>query len=214
VLIVDDHPLFRSGIAELIGREAGMRVVGDVGSGEECLGAVELLRPDVVLLDLSLPDMSGVQVAASLRDSDEPPAVLMMSAFAEGKAVADALEAGARGYVSKGTSGTDLIEAIRAAVRGATVLNATDWAQISEAGVELSPRELQILEALASGARNAEVGEQLHLATKTVEHAVAKIVSKLDARNRTHAVAIAIETGLVSVAAERLAARSGKMQPR
>lgn len=214
VLIVDDHPLFRSGIAELIGREGGVRVVGEVGSGEECLGAVELLRPDVVLLDLSLPDMSGVQVAASLRDSDEPPAVLMMSAFAEGKAVADALDAGARGYVSKGTSGGDLIEAIRAAVRGATVLNATDWAQISEAGVELSARELQILEALASGARNAEVGEQLHLATKTVEHAVAKIVSKLDARNRTHAVAIAIETGLVSVAAERLAARSGKMQSR
>ena len=214
VLIVDDHPLFRSGIAELIGREPGMRVIGEVGSGEECLGAVELLSPDVVLLDLSLPDMSGVQVAAALRDAGEPPTVLMMSAFAEGKAVADALDAGARGYVSKGTEGSDLVEAIRSAVRGATVLNATEWAQISETGVELTARELQILEALATGARNAEVGEQLHLATKTVEHAVAKIVAKLDARNRTHAVAIAIETGMVSVAAERLGARSDKMQPR
>jgi DNA-binding NarL/FixJ family response regulator/signal transduction histidine kinase len=214
VLIVDDHPLFRSGIAELIGREPGMRVIGEVGSGEECLGAFQLLRPDVVLLDLSLPDMSGVEVAASLRDADEPPTVLMMSAFAEGKAVADALDAGARGYISKGTGGPELIEAIRSAVRGATVLNATEWAQISHAGVELSARELQILELLASGARNAQVGDQLHLATKTVEHAVAKIVSKLEARNRTHAVAIAIETGLVSVAGERLDARSGKMQPR
>ena len=214
VLIVDDHPLFRSGIAELIGREPGMRVVGEVGSGEECLGAVELLSPDVVLLDLSLPDMSGVQVAAALRDTDEPPTVLMMSAFAEGKAVADALDAGARGYVSKGTEGSELVEAIRSAVRGATVLNATEWAQISKTGVELTARELQILEALATGARNAEVGEQLHLATKTVEHAVAKIVAKLEARNRTHAVAIAIETGMVSVAAERLGARSDKMQPR
>ncbi len=214
VLIVDDHPLFRSGVADLIAREPGMRVVGEVGSGEECLGAVELLSPDVVLLDLSLPDMSGIQVAASLKDADEPPTVLMMSAFAEGKAVADALDAGARGYVSKDTEGVELMEAIRSVMRGATVLNATEWAQISEVGVELSGRELQILEALASGARNAEVGEQLHLATKTVEHAVAKIVSKLEARNRTHAVAIAIETGLVSVAGERLGAGSGKMQPR
>jgi two-component system NarL family response regulator len=203
ILIADDHPLFRHGISELIGDEPGMRVVGEVGSGQECLGAAELLHPDLVLLDLSLPDMSGVEVASRLRQAPNPPTVLVMSAFTDGSAVAEALDAGARGYVGKSTGGAELVDAIRSTVRGATVLNASDWAGIASGGVELTRRELQVLELLASGHTNAEVAGELHLATKTVEHIVARIVSKLGARNRTHAVAIGIQSGLVAAPRDR-----------
>jgi signal transduction histidine kinase/DNA-binding NarL/FixJ family response regulator len=207
VLVVDDHPVFRTGIAELLGREPGMRVVGQVGTGQECLGAVELLKPDLVLLDLSLPDISGVEVARHLGETAEPPVVLVTSAFTEGKSVAEALDAGARGYVSKSIAGSELVDAIRATLRGATVLNATEWSQISRSEVELSTRELEVLELLAAGNTNAEIAQSLHLATKTIEHVVSRTASKLEARNRTHAVALAIGQGLVSAGREPAPAR-------
>jgi signal transduction histidine kinase/DNA-binding NarL/FixJ family response regulator len=196
VLVVDDHPVFREGLANLLEFEEDLRVVGQAATGQEALAAVDLLRPDVVLLDLELPDCSGIDIAAQL-GADSEPAVLIMSAFAEGNHVADALEAGVSGYIAKTTSGAPLVDAIRAAARGSRIFSPEIHSQLHAQRSELTPRELQILKLIVSGLTNAGIAHQLHLAPKTVERIVATVIFKLGAKNRAHAAAKAVAQKLI-----------------
>jgi DNA-binding NarL/FixJ family response regulator/signal transduction histidine kinase len=197
VLIVDDHAIFAQALAELLAQRPDFRVVGEAGTGGEGIALAKLLRPDVVLLDLDLPDARGVDIVGRLHAIKNPPVVLMLSAFGEGEHVAASLAAGARGYIAKTTHMGALVDAIHSAMRGNFVVNAASWNELVTSRVKLTAREFDVLHLLASGASNRDIGAAIHVAPKTVERSVATIVTKLGARNRTHAVALAIAGKLV-----------------
>jgi DNA-binding NarL/FixJ family response regulator/signal transduction histidine kinase len=198
VLVADDHPVFREGIVELLNRESDLQVIGEAGSQRETLAAAEVLRPDLIMLDFDFPDGPGTEVAQKLSVGSEAPVVLMMSAFDQGANVAAALDAGAQGYLSKASGRDELINAIRAALQGAKLFNSASWAELRRSNATLTHRELEILQMIAEGRTNSEIGEELHLAVKTIERVVRTICTKLNARNRTHAVACGLACKLIS----------------
>jgi DNA-binding NarL/FixJ family response regulator len=197
VLVVDDHPLYRQALVVVVSREHDLRIVGEAGTAHEAIALNSLVHPDVVLLDLELPDRRGEEIVAELRDRPNPPEVLIVSAFTEGTYVAAALAAGARGYLAKSAQAGILVESIRAAVSGATMFTAATWQQLVDNAPQLTARELEVLTLLAAGHTNAEIAAQTHVAAKTVERIVATVADKLNARNRTHAVARALASRLL-----------------
>jgi DNA-binding NarL/FixJ family response regulator len=197
VLVVDDHPLYREALAGALARESDIRVVGEATTAQEALALTARARPDVVLLDLELPDKRGDEIVQSLLNRPNPPQVLMLSAFTEGTYVAAALAEGARGYLAKSSHTSVVVDSIRAAVRGATMFTAATWQQLVGSAPSLTARELQVLTLLACGHTNAEIATTTHVAPKTVERIVATVSHKLGARNRTHAVARAMASRLL-----------------
>jgi DNA-binding NarL/FixJ family response regulator len=197
VLIVDDHPIFAHALAELLTQEADIRVVGEAGTGEEAIALGELLRPDVILLDLELPDARGADVVERLRATDNPPVVLMLSAFGAAEHIAASLAAGAQGYLAKTTHAHVLVEAIHSAMGGTMILHASPWRDLIASPVQLTAREFEVLHLVATGCTNRDIAARIHVAPKTVERVVATVVTKLGARNRTHAVALALAGELV-----------------
>lgn len=199
VVVIDDHPTFREGLRQVIESDGTMRVVGEAGTGREGLAEIESKRPDVVLLDLHLPDCSGIDLARQIIEVAPTAAILMMSAFAEEANIGDALRAGTRGYLAKSVSPTTLRDSIRTAFGGGTVVSPPVSQAQGAAREVLTDREIEILKHLARGKTNAEIGRELHLADKTVERVVATIASKLRAKNRAHAVAKGIAKQLIDV---------------
>jgi signal transduction histidine kinase/DNA-binding NarL/FixJ family response regulator len=199
VVVIDDHPTFREGLRQVIQSDETMRVVGETGTGREGLTEIESKRPDVVLLDLHLPDCSGIDLAQQIIEVAPTTAIVMMSAFAEEANIGDALRAGARGYLAKSVSPATLLDSIRTAFGGETVVLPAVSQTQGAAGEALTVREIEILKHLALGKTNAEIGRELHLADKTVERVVATIASKLRAKNRAHAVAKGISKQLIDV---------------
>jgi len=201
VLVVDDHPLFREAVSRLLERESDIRVIDKVGSANEAAAAVGRLRPDVVLLDVELPDASGIEVVRHLARLGNPPPALMVSAFPESGRVVAAMKAGARGYVAKTIEGQSLVEAVRAIASGATMFDAATGSNLwsPQRLAELTRRETDVLRLVAAGRTNAEIADELCLAKKTVERIVATGVNKLHARNRAHAVAKAVSLKLLAV---------------
>lgn len=197
VLVVDDHPLYREALVGVVSREHDLRVVGEAGTAHDAISLNSLVQPDVVLLDLELPDRRGEEIVSELRDRPNPPEVLIVSAFTEGTYVASALAAGARGYLAKSAQAGILVESIRAAVRGATMFTAATWQELVDSAPQLTARELEVLTLLAAGQTNAEIAALTHVAAKTVERIVATVADKLGARNRTHAVARALASRLL-----------------
>jgi DNA-binding NarL/FixJ family response regulator/signal transduction histidine kinase len=197
VLVVDDHTMFRDGVVKLLSGEPGLAVVGGAATAKEAVAMAELLRPDVVLLDFDLPDRSGVDVARELCSGAAGPVVLMMSAFVQAVNVSDALDAGVHGYLSKDSSREELVNAIRAALRGARFFDTTSWSELRSPGSQLTRRELEVLQLMAEGETNAAISAELHLAVKTVERIVRTICAKLGCRNRTHAVALGLAHNVI-----------------
>ena len=204
VLVVDDHPLFRDSVSRLLEMESDVRVIGKAGSAAETAAAVARLRPDVVLLDVQLPDASGIDVVRRLASLSSPPRVLILSAFPESGHVVAAMKAGARGYLAKTIEGQGLVSAVRAIAAGATIFDASSSASIwtPRRLAELTRREVDVLRLVAAGKTNAEVAKELCLAKKTVERIVATAVAKLGARNRAHAVAKGVSLKLLDVDAD------------
>jgi signal transduction histidine kinase/DNA-binding NarL/FixJ family response regulator len=199
VLVVDDQAVFREGLGALLDAEPDLHTVGFASTAEQALTAARVLRPDVVVLDAELPDTPGADLVALLSgESGGQPVVVLASSVAGRREVESGLAAGARGLVSKAAAPSAFVEAIRSAIRGATVVDSGGRPTAADAS-GLTPRELQILRSIAAGATNAEIAEELHLAGKTIERVVATITSKLGARNRTHAVARALELRLIRV---------------
>lgn len=197
LLIVDDHAMLRESLADLLRHQDDIRVVGQAGDARQALRAVARQRPDIVLLDLDLPDMTGVEVARRIVAEYPDVTVIMMSGFADSEAITQAMAAGARGYLDKSIGLEPLVRALRSAAQGIDVF--VGGPRPTGTGETLTPRQLQVVASLARGQTNAEIAHEMHLAVKTVERMVATVVTKLGARNRTHAVGRALTLRLISV---------------
>jgi two-component system NarL family response regulator len=194
LLLVDDHLLVRRGLASLLDDEKDLTVVAEAGSGEEAIALATEHRPDVIILDLRLRDMSGIEVAAELKGHR----ILMLSSFMQEEDVRRAFEAGILGYLSKDKNSDELLNAIRAVGDGQQYLPPEISLLLakSEWSAHLTDRELEILQWIARGRANKQIGEELSLSENTVKNHVKSILSKLNAKDRTHAVTEALKRGL------------------
>lgn len=199
VLVVDDHPVVRRGLHSMLDGESGISVVGLASSGREGLLLSEKLKPDVVLLDLRMPGMSGVEVIASLRASQPESKVLVLTNYQLDEDIFNALEAGALGYLLKSASQDEVIDAIRAVNQGKRRIPADIAARLAErmGRCVLSARELEVLQLLVQGLTNKEIAHSLFISDMTARNHVVSVLAKLNAKDRTEAVTIAIRRGLV-----------------
>jgi RNA polymerase sigma factor (sigma-70 family) len=211
LLLVDDHVLFREGIGALLETEDDMQVVGGASRGEEALRLAVDLQPDVVLLDIAMPDMDGVEICQRLKRSLPNTAVLMLSAFENEEAVTAALTAGASGYVVKTIDHQRLVEGIRAIARGEMLLSPTVAAKVvqqlartrqekereADALQALTPREREVFHLVAQGCTNAEIAERLVLSETTVKTHVRNISNKLNLSGKGEMRVLAAQLGLI-----------------
>ena len=201
LLCVDDHPIFRQGLAAIIGSDKDLVLVGEVGTGQEAIKAYRSLQPDVTLMDLRLPDMHGVDVIAQLKFDNPQARIIVVTTEVGDATIQKALEAGAMGYVFKDTPMMELLSAIRSVHAGNTLVRGDVAEKITEHMGEkgLSIREEQVLSLIAQGLRNKGVAEALSISEETVKMHVKNVMHKLSANDRTHAVAIAIQRGFIEV---------------
>lgn len=202
VLVVDDHPVVREGLVGMLEAEPDVVVVGTAADGAQALTEVERHRPDVVLMDLRLPRLDGV--AATERIAAEHPGtrVVVLTTYDSDADIVRAVAAGASGYLLKDVALETLADAIRAAARGETVLAPPVAARLvsrmrAPALDALTPREVEVLAAVARGLTNAEIGRQLFIGEATVKTHLLRIFAKLQVDDRTHAVTVAMERGLL-----------------
>lgn len=201
VLCVDDHPLLRQGIAALVGGQRDMELVAEAANGREALRQFREHRPDVTLLDLRLPDMSGIDALIAIRSEFPEARVLILTTFEGDAEIQRALEAGARGYLLKTMPPADLLDAIRQVHAGKKRIPPEIAAQLAEhlSDEGLTGRELEVLREVAAGSRNHEIATRLFISEETVKVHVKHIMEKLGAQDRTQAVAIAIRRGIIQL---------------
>ena len=201
ILSVDDHPLLRQGIAAIINSQPDMLLAAQAANGVEAIQQFREHRPDVTLMDLRLPDMSGIDALIAIRSEFPAACVVMLTTFEGDVEIQRALEAGARGYLLKSTPAKDLIEAIRQSHAGKRPIPAEVAAHLAEhMGEEaLTPREVEVLRHLAGGNRNRDIAEQLFISEETVKVHIKHIMEKLGASDRTEAVAIAVRRGIIQL---------------
>ena len=200
ILIADDHPVVREGLAAVLQSQPDMTVVAEAADGEQTLELYDEFSPDVLILDLRMPEPDGLQVLAELMSRGGPkPRILIMTAYASEADVRRALTTGAKGLLVKGADPQEIREAVREIAAGRAFIPATIVSKLAEsiAHPELSPRELQVLHYLARGRSNKEVGQILYISENTVKGHVKAILTKLEAMGRTEAIAIAASRGLV-----------------
>jgi len=201
VLCVDDHPIVREGIAAIIGLQPDMTMAGTAATGREAIERFVELRPDVSLVDLRLPDMSGFDVIRAIRDKSPNARIVVLSSHEGDVDIQRALEAGAQGYVAKGIVRDELLDIIRGVHAGKRRLPAAVAQKLAEhmADETISPRELQVLSLMAAGKRNKEIAGDLSIAEDTVKMHVRNILSKLQVSDRTEAVTIALRRGIIQL---------------
>jgi DNA-binding NarL/FixJ family response regulator len=211
ILLADDHPVVLDGLAAVLGTQPDFEVAGQAGSGAEALELAARLRPDVVLLDLEMPQMDGVEVLRRLLQLQPTPRVLVFTAFDTDDHILAAVRAGAQGYLLKGTPRQQLFEAVRVVHAGGSLLQPVVaeklLRQVREVAAApppaqhdaLTARELEVLRLLARGLPNKQIALKLDVTERTVKFHVGQILQKLDAANRTEAVAAAAQRGLVQL---------------
>ena len=201
VLIVDDHPLLREGIGLVIGNESDMELVGSASTGRESIEIFEALRPHVVLMDLRLPDMSGIDAMTAIRERWPNARVLILTTFEGDVEINRALKAGAFGYLLKSMPRKQIVEAIRAVHAGRRRIPPEIAATLAEhlGQGSLSQREIVILKQVAEGSRNKEIASHLSLSEETVKSHMKNILEKLGASDRTQAVSIALRRGIMEL---------------
>lgn len=199
VLVADDHPVVRQGIIANVKPQRDMTIVAEASDGMEAITLIKEHLPDVVLLDLRMPRMDGLDVVAELKATKLPIKVIIMTTFDSVEDVHRSLKAGARGYLLKDSTQEEILEAIRRVSLGETYLPARIVQKVAEGmrKPELSPRELEVLHCVASGKSNKEIGVQLFIAEGTVKTHVKSLLEKLGAASRTAAVREAVHGGLV-----------------
>jgi DNA-binding NarL/FixJ family response regulator len=213
LLLVDDHAVLRSGLRVLIDREVGLEVVGEAGDGREAVDLARDLKPDVILLDLSMPGLSGTEAISALREVSPESLVLVLSMHVEESYLRSALRAGAAGYVPKKAADVELVSAIRAVVRGEVYVHPAMTGSLVDGLVPpdtaspgnedqsweaLSAREREVLHLVALGHTNLEIADRLSLSEKTVETYRARGIEKLGIRNRAALVEYALKHGVLS----------------
>jgi DNA-binding NarL/FixJ family response regulator len=204
ILIVDDHPVVREGLAGMLAGQADFEVVGMAADGQEALEKVAALQPDVVLTDLRMPVMDGVTFIRTLKErkTDRPVHTLVLTTYDSDADILPAIEAGATGYLLKDTPREELFRGIRAAARGESVLAPAVAARLmgrmrSTGEESLSIREIEVLELVSRGHSNREIGKTLHISTATVKTHLIHIFGKLGVDDRTAAVTVALERGIL-----------------
>jgi len=201
VLSVDDHPLFREGIGAIINCQPDMWLVGTASSGTEAIETFRKLQPHVTLMDLRLPDLSGIDAMIGIRAEFPDARVIVLTTFERDVEVQRALKAGARGYLLKSSPPTKMLETIRQVHAGKKVIAPEIAAGLAEhmADDPLSEREVEVLRYVAAGNRNREIGERLFIAEETVKVHLKHIMSKLGASDRTQSVTIAAKRGIIQL---------------
>lgn len=201
IFSVDDHPLLREGIAAIINSQPDMILVAQAANGAEAIQQFRDHKPDVTLMDLRLPDMSGIDALIAIRIEYPEACVVMLTTFEGDVEIQRALEAGARSYMLKGTPAKDLVDVIRLAHAGKKRIPADVAAHLAEhMGEEsLTPREIDVLRHLSGGNRNRDIAEQLFISEETVKVHIKHIMDKLGASDRTQAVAIAVRRGIIQL---------------
>jgi DNA-binding NarL/FixJ family response regulator len=199
VLIVDDHPLMREGVAAVLATQEDIQVVGEATTGREAIDAYRQLRPDVTLMDLQMPNMDGISATAEIRRHWPHARVLMLTTFSGDVQALRALKAGACGYLLKSMLRKELTGAIREAQRGRVSLRPEVAAKLGEHALDehLSARELEVLRQVARGGANKQIAARLSLSEEAVKSHMKSILGKLKARDRTHAVVIGLERGIL-----------------
>src|SRR5262245_56088145 len=199
VLLVDDHALLRTGVANIINQEPDLHVVAEAGNGEEALDAWERHRPDVTLLDLRMPEMEGVEVVRRIRGEDPQARVIILTTYDTDDEISRALKAGAKAYVLKDIAADELIGCIRAVLAGKTYLAPAAAAKLEEGvtRVQLTPRELSALQLMADGKANKEIANALGISERTVKTHLGHLFEKLSVTSRTEAIKVATRRGLV-----------------
>jgi NarL family two-component system response regulator LiaR len=204
VMTVDDHEILRSGIRFSLAAFDDLELVGEAHSGEEALRLCEKLQPDVVLMDMLMPEMNGVDTTQAIRCQHPQVQVLVLTSFHDQDLVRRAMRAGAIGYLVKGVSADELADAIRAARAGRPTLSTEAVQALVQAtdttpklGADLSDREREVLALLAEGLSNAEIAQRLTISVSTVKYHVHGILSKLGAASRAEAVALALQHNLI-----------------
>ena len=199
VLVVDDHVLFRTGVANIINQEADLRVVAEAANGEDALAAFERHHPDVTLLDLRMPVMEGVEVVRRLRERDPQAKVIVLTTYDTDEDISRALRAGAKAFVLKDITAEALVACIHDVLDGKTYLAPAAAAKLAEGvtRVQLTPRELATLRLLADGQANKEIATALGISERTVKTHLGHLFEKLGVTSRTEAVKVASRRGLV-----------------
>lgn len=201
ILIVDDHPIVREGLVAMLNRRADLQVVGEASNGREALQLCAATQPDIVLTDLRMPEMDGVTLIQHLCDVAPKTRVIVLTTYDSDEDIYRALAAGAMAYLLKDAPRDELLTTIRAVHSGRRHIPPEVAARLAEriATNELTEREREVLQLIAQGYSNRRIGDQLHIAEGTVKAHVNSILGKLNARDRTHAVTIAYQRGLLNL---------------
>ena len=201
VLAADDHALLRHGIASLVNAQRDMELVAQAATGREAIEQFRRHRPDVTLMDVQMPDMSGIEAMIGIRSEFPDARIIVLTTYAGDVQAVRALRAGARSYLLKGSVHTDLVETIRAVHAGQKRVPAEIAAELAEhtGEDELTSRELEVLRLIAGGNANKEIAAQLSITEETVKSHVTRILDKLRANDRTHAVTIGLQRGIIQL---------------
>ncbi len=211
ILLVDDHPVVRDGLRAMLGLQPDFQIVGEANNGVEAVQRVAQLRPDVILLDLEMPELDGVAALGQIRAANPAARVIILTAYDEDERIVSAVVAGAQGYVLKGAPREDIFRAIRIVHEGGTLLQPLIASKLRQhlseqtakpaAAFDLTPREIEVLQLIAQGKSNKQIAVELVITERTCKFHVSSILSKLEASNRTEAVKIAAQRGLVKLTA-------------
>jgi DNA-binding NarL/FixJ family response regulator len=201
VLAVDDHPMFRQGIAGLVAAQSDMCLVGEAANGVEAIQQFRACHPDVTLMDLQMPEMNGVDALIAIRGEFSDARIIVLTTYKGDVQVLRALKAGARGYLLKTSLNKELADTIRAVHAGRKVLSSEVSFQLAEhAGDDtLTPAEIRVLRLIAEGYANKEIAAQLAISEETIKSQVRSILSKLNANDRTHAAIIGLRRGIIEL---------------
>ncbi len=207
VLLIDDHPIVRDGLVAVLSTQPDFEVVGEAADGRQVVEQALAFQPDVILLDLEMPEVDGVQALEQLRKLGQSVRAVVFTAFDTDERILSALRAGAKGYLLKGAPREELFNAVRVVHAGGSLLQPVVASRLLErfseavplmaAPEQLTPRELEVLAWVAQGHPNKEIAERLSISQRTVKFHVSSIMGKLGAANRTEAVALAVQHGLI-----------------
>jgi len=198
IVLADDHPVVREGLASIL-KAKDIKVIGQASDGEEACRLYDQLSPDILVLDLRMPKKDGLQAVNELMSRIPKPRIIVMPTYEGEEDVRRALSAGAKGYVLKGTKREEILETVRKVYKGEPAISPEVAAKLATSLTrpELSERELQVLQQMAAGKSNKEIGQVIYVSENTVKAHVKSILAKLDAMGRTEAIAIAIKRGLI-----------------
>lgn len=201
IICVDDHPLVRKGLSLIIGNESDMELVGEAGNGRDAVELFQQVRPDVTLIDLRMPELDGISAVKQIRAEFPDAKIIALTSFDGDQDIYRALEAGVRGYLLKESVHTEVLSAIRSVHAGKQLISQGASARLSTfyPSAALSPKEAEVLTLVARGLSNKEIAAQLGKAAGTIKIHVQNILEKLGASDRTHAVTIATQRGIIRV---------------